>query len=929
MRTYINATDEAKIAVAEIVRLVKSGECEPLVGYDTETSPARGLVGYPGTTFDAEGEKIKKSKKMYLEFVQARFFESFHPGSLRVLGLHLPRKLTTGNEAKGVPVKAAWMNFWATLQQVSDHDLEASRWKDKHEIAAWYSELDDLRTEQLQQLDALQNPPMQKNGKPGKPSAQKIKAMETEIAWTIYQMDRVDPALDQLDAPLDVKMLRHIVACAVEGRMKVDPVQPGLDPFTSEVFLAQFTLRRVRDGQLLSWIFNVQKTGGAVLVPALNIKGAKYLGANIKFDVKMTHQHIGLMSKNVYCVSRASRMLYLGLKMGHSLADCTKRFAGIELSKEVRNTFVGQRYDDATPEQLQYAYTDTEVLFPVYDAQMKRAEECGQVELVTNFCLLSHLTARWELRGWRIDAEKWMDIYADVARQRDEVAREVEAMLLPEGYLETFGAAMADEQAEEEEEAGDSEEEDEKDNRPNAVIRLSQGALVLGRLEEMLGPKVWQAVFDGGKPSIGKDARGAMESVYIEAYGKPHPFFGKYKLWSKLNKQANTYGKKFLWAQHPLTGRIHASFHIAGTDTGRYSSTGPNLLNIPTVKNEDDADFRAAFLAPEGYWFGNADYSAMEQRIAADLTLDPTLIEVFVQDGDSHSVTAAFSFHLKKVAGLKEPRLTTTKFVYGTETKTISVLEVPASWGPKDLLPFIINDRSLLDIDGKPASLCEVIEKVYKKTTRSTAKTVGFLFYFGGSAFGMAKKNNLPVDQCEEFFELFGGTYPVLVEKFEEFGERPFENAFEGDNGSWFGYAEAYGGLRRYFRLPDNPSRHNYPAGWQGEMLFKKHQKEFWKQRNKIRREAKNVGTQGGNAVVTCEALLMLDQMGERYGIEPALAIYDELLVLVPDRFVERYGEERANALIEQAMVVPSEKYIKAVPSKAEANPLSKVWAKF
>lgn len=919
-RHYINEINEAKAAVSRIVSLVESGDVRNLVAFDIETMPINGFQLYPGTTFDDAGERIKPVKKHYLVYVQERWHEAFNPQRLRHLGLYIPRKLTTGSEEKGVPVKLAWQMFWQALQAMDPDRLESARWRSRAEVLAWQQALEQQLAEQEAQLVELQNPKT-KAGKPRKSSQAKIKAHGIEMDWTKFLLERVRFALKRVETPIDQKLLRHIVVVGVENRIEVDPVQPGLDPYTSDIFSVQVTLQEKGTRELRTWVFNTAKVPVSELAGIFRLpkRKATYIAHNAKFDLKHLLHKLGFAPKNTVCTAVGSRVLTLGLQTPHSLKACAERYLDYKMDKAVRDTFIGVRRDELTAEQIEYGAIDTELLIPLWDEQMRKAERNGQVELVKNFALLSHLVARWELRGWNISVEEWLRIAAEVTKRRDEVAREVELVLLPSEYREMFGSA-ADVPAAASKDGDDLSNSGEADNRPDAVFKLTQHEVIKKLLEPVLGMEV---------PEMNKDARGALESAYLERHGRPHPFFELYKKWAKLNKQASTYGLKFLWAVHPMTGRIHARFHIAGTDTGRFSSSGPNLLNIPTVKNDDDADFRAAFLAPEGYLFGNADYSAMEQRIAADLTHDPTLIEVFVQDGDSHSVTAAFSFHIKAV-DVQTPRLTKAKFTYGTETKEIAVLELPRRWGPKEILPFIIRDRTLLELDGEPVSLVELIEKKYKKTTRQTSKTVGFLFYFGGSPFGMAKKNNLPLSQCEEFFALFGGTYPVLVEKFEEFGEQPFLNAVETNDGIRYGYATAYGGLRRWFRLPHNPSRREYPQGWKGEVEFNEAQREFRKACGAVRREAKNVGTQGGNAVITCEALLLLDELGASQGIEPALAIYDELLVLVPKKVAERRGgPEMVNGLIEQAMIEPSERYIKAVPSKAEANPLSPYWAKF
>ena len=90
-------------------------------------------------------------------------------------------------------------------------------------------------------------------------------------------------------------------------------------------------------------------------------------------------------------------------------------------------------------------------------------------------------------------------------------------------------------------------------------------------------------------------------------------------------------------------GRVHASFIQAGTTTGRFSSANPNLQNIP-VKNELGKKIRAAFIPGKGHKFVAFDYSQIELRIAALLSGDEFLIQVFREGKDIHSAVASRVF---------------------------------------------------------------------------------------------------------------------------------------------------------------------------------------------------------------------------------------------------------------------------------------------
>ncbi|MBD3266999.1 DNA polymerase I, partial [bacterium] len=93
----------------------------------------------------------------------------------------------------------------------------------------------------------------------------------------------------------------------------------------------------------------------------------------------------------------------------------------------------------------------------------------------------------------------------------------------------------------------------------------------------------------------------------------------------------------------PETGRVHTTFHQTVTNTGRISSSDPNLQNIPT-RTDLGRRVRRAFVAEEGYRLLSLDYSQIELRILAHVAEDPGLIKAFLQGEDIHSSTAAKVF---------------------------------------------------------------------------------------------------------------------------------------------------------------------------------------------------------------------------------------------------------------------------------------------
>ena len=109
--------------------------------------------------------------------------------------------------------------------------------------------------------------------------------------------------------------------------------------------------------------------------------------------------------------------------------------------------------------------------------------------------------------------------------------------------------------------------------------------------------------------------------------------------WRQLSKLKSTYTDALQAKINPLTGRVHTSYSLAGAQTGRLSSTEPNLQNIP-IRSEIGRQIRHAFVADEGNVLLAADYSQIELRLAAHMADVPPLKAAFAAGEDIHAATA-------------------------------------------------------------------------------------------------------------------------------------------------------------------------------------------------------------------------------------------------------------------------------------------------
>ena len=164
-----------------------------------------------------------------------------------------------------------------------------------------------------------------------------------------------------------------------------------------------------------------------------------------------------------------------------------------------------------------------------------------------------------------------------------------------------------------------------------------------------------------------------------------------------LAKLKSTYTDKLPVMINPETGRIHTSYHQAGTATGRLSSSDPNLQNIP-IRTAEGRRVRQAFVARPGCKLVAADYSQIELRIMAHLSEDESLLAAFTAGKDIHRATASE--------------------VFGVDLESVTADQ------------------------------------------RRSAKAINFGLIYGMSAFGLARQLGINRKQAAEYIELYFARYP-------------------------------------------------------------------------------------------------------------------------------------------------------------------------
>ncbi|RZJ97870.1 MAG: DNA polymerase I [Novosphingobium sp.] len=148
--------------------------------------------------------------------------------------------------------------------------------------------------------------------------------------------------------------------------------------------------------------------------------------------------------------------------------------------------------------------------------------------------------------------------------------------------------------------------------------------------------------YKGGKK--GKSGQYSTDQGILEGLaGQGAEIATKVLEWRQVSKLRSTYTEALQAAINPATQRVHTSYSLVGAQTGRLSSTEPNLQNIP-IRTEIGRQIRDCFVAEPGHVLMSADYSQIELRLAAHMADVPPLKEAFAQNEDIHSRTAMEMF---------------------------------------------------------------------------------------------------------------------------------------------------------------------------------------------------------------------------------------------------------------------------------------------
>jgi DNA polymerase I len=456
----------------------------------------------------------------------------------------------------------------------------------------------------------------------------------------------------------------------------------GLDPFVSKIVMFQ-----IGDSSR-QYVIDYRITNISMLLPILTDKTVTVVGQNIKFEYLFMLHHEKIRLNNVYDTMVVEQILFNGLQPDASLKGLNKKYLNINVDKGTRLEFLTIGDRPFSKKQIMYGAED--ILYPLQirekqlpDIIKKDLSNCVSLEM-----LFLEVLGDIEYKGINFDKEIWRRNYEQnhikylylKENLNEWVIEELPYTRFIDRQYDLFAPAT------------------------KCNINWSSPKQVTDLLEYIdVCPRDKHT---GNLTANGKVLQASLTSTNKDASNEYKDFIELYLRYKESERSCSTFGIDFFKYVNPVTDRLHSNYKQI-LNTGRISSSSPNLQNIPS-----DDGFRSAFTAPQGWKIVNADYSGQEQIILANKSEDKDLISFYEQNlGDMHSFVASKIF--PELVGI-----------------------------------------SLDDI------------KTHHKDKRQIAKAAGFAINYGGNGYTIA--NNLGISQHigDEVYSAYFRAFPGLKNYF-------------------------------------------------------------------------------------------------------------------------------------------------------------------
>ena len=399
-----------------------------------------------------------------------------------------------------------------------------------------------------------------------------------------------------------------------QSMVAVDTETNGLDPMLNKVLLLQVGTEHKQ------FVFDVFKLSTKIFTVLhwLAEKDLVKVLHNAKFDYKMIKGNFEVELTNMRCTMLANQLLTTGKKLSSSLDSVLYKYLGVEVSKAEQKSFVDMRLGSPfTESQIKYAGDDTKHLIPLYKNMQRLLESRDMDELSRLEYRTVSPTGDMELNGLYLDKKRWTALREEAETAAKKAKNGLDKYFEPYcGQLTLFDSVD---------------------------INYKSPKQLLPILNKITGLNI---------TSTGEQELKKINHEVVD-------FLLDYR---EKQKRISTYGEEFFNKfVSKYDGSIHSNFKQLGADSGRYSSTSPNLQNIPS-----DERYRAAFTSqdPE-YKIIAADYASQEIRVLAYISKEPGLIDAINNKVDLHTNSASLIYGIPYKEITKKQRNAAKALTFG------------------------------------------------------------------------------------------------------------------------------------------------------------------------------------------------------------------------------------------------------------------------
>lgn len=432
--------------------------------------------------------------------------------------------------------------------------------------------------------------------------------MNTENIYYIGENNLFDLNITKIEDCVKYLKNKKVISVDIETTRKFNGKygkREGLDPYLSKIVMFQIgDLER-------QYVIDYRCIDINPLKEILESNSIVKVGHNIKFEYKHILHNNGIKLNNVYDTMIVEQILFSGYSPKLGLKDLNEKYLDIEVDKATRLEFLDIKDKPFNKRQIIYGAED--ILYPLrikefqdIDIIKKELSKCVSLEM-----LFLQTLGDIEYKGINFNKDIWEATYNKNKEKYSKLLIDLDNYVL-ENFNDTI---FVDKQL------------DLFTDGLKCAINWGSSKQVISffkylgicpqevsKSTKILSYTVNAKVVKASLKTMNKD----IDNVYKN-------LLDIYLEYKELEQSCTTFGVAFFKYINPITNRLHSNYKQI-LNTGRISSSNPNLQNIPS-----NDDFRRAFDSPEGYKIVNADYSGQENICLANTSMDPDILNFYYE----------------------------------------------------------------------------------------------------------------------------------------------------------------------------------------------------------------------------------------------------------------------------------------------------------